>query len=473
MDKSSAHHIHTPEPGEKVLDACRVQRNFYLEGHTHSLKFRQDQLRKIRSMVTENQDRIIEALRLDLQRPEFEAYASEVGFLIQEVNLALRNLSSWSRRRRVGTGLLSLPSSSHIMPQPKGVCLIIAPWNYPFLLVVAPMIAAIAAGNTVILKPAEHTRATAELISELIAQYFEPEVARVVLGEGAVVIPAMMNHFRFDHVFYTGGNAVGKEIAKMAAEKLVPTTLELGGKNPCVVDSSANLKVAAKRIIWSKMINAGQTCIAPDYLLVEERIYDSLQDELAAAINEFYPSGGIDDPDLSGIVDENHMRRLIRFLDDGEIIHGGKYDIERRRMEPTLIRLSGTDQVIMKNEIFGPIFPILTFRNLEEVIGIIDENPFPLSLYYFGRRTRVARDLKRRIASGSFLVNNAVIHFVNSELPFGGIGASGYGNYHGYAGFETFSHFRAEMKTGTWLDPSVKYPPYSRFILWLVKVFMR
>ena len=340
MDKSSAEHIHSAEPAERVLEACLAQRKYFLEGHTHSLSFRRTQLKGILKMVTENESRITEALRVDLQRPEFEAYASEVGFLIQEVNLAIKNLEPWSKRRRVGTGLLSMSSTSHIMPQPKGVCLIIAPWNYPFLLVIAPMIAAIAAGNTVILKPAEHTRATAELINELIPRYFAPEVARVVLGKGAVVIPNMMKQFRFDHVFYTGGNAVGKEIARMAAEKLVPVTLELGGKNPCVVDSSANLKVAARRIIWSKLINAGQTCIAPDYLLVERSISKRFGQHLVATLKEFYPSGGLDDPNLSGIVDDAHMQRLVSFLDAGEFIHGGKHDREKRRMEPTLINLS-------------------------------------------------------------------------------------------------------------------------------------
>ena len=266
---------------------------------------------------------------------------------------------------------------------------------------------------------------------------------------------------------------MGKEIARMAAEKLVPVTLELGGKNPCVVDSSANLKVAARRIIWSKLINAGQTCIAPDYLLVERSISKRFGQHLVATLKEFYPSGGLDDPNLSGIVDDAHMQRLVSFLDAGEIIHGGKYDREKRRMEPTLINLSGTDHVIMQNEIFGPILPILVYDNIDEVVEITMRNPFPLSMYYFGKQSKVAQLLKTRIASGSFLVNNAVIHFVNSDLPFGGIGASGYGNYHGYAGFQTFSHFRAEMKTGTWLDPSIKYPPYSRFILWLVKVLMR
>ena len=473
MDNKLGEHNHQQKPLAWPLEVCEAQRRFFEEGNTRSLSSRKVRLIAIRKMLLENEEKILETLNRDLQKPPFEAYASEIGFLIQEVNLAIRKLESWSKPRKAGTGILSMPSSSRIEPHPKGVCLIIAPWNYPFQLVIAPMIAAIAAGNTVILKPAEQTPATGELIRDLVNQYFEPQVAWVMLGDGARLIPHLMDQFRFDHIFFTGGIVVGKKLALKAAEKLVPITLELGGKNPCIVDLSADLRVAAQRILWAKVLNAGQTCIAPDYLLVHADILEEFKRILCEVLDEFYPEGALYDDNYGKIVDRTHFTRLAGFLKDGEIFYGGRYDEENLRMEPCLLEISSLDAAVMQNEIFGPVMPLISWRNQEEVREIIERNSHPLSLYYFGRDKAREKFFRDRIASGGMMINNAVIHFVNSELPFGGVGSSGYGSYHGYFGFSTFSHFKGVMKTATWLDPRLKYPPYSKILFKAVRLLMR
>lgn len=473
MDSATAEYKHTQEPVEVLVEACRQQRRFFEEGGTRPVSYRKAQLLRIRKMLVEHEEEILQALHRDLQKPPYEAYASEIGFLIQEVNLAIRKLPHWSKPQKVGTGLLSMPSSSRIVPEPKGVCLIIAPWNYPFQLVIAPMIAAIAAGNTVIMKPAEHTPATGDLIHKLIGKYFDPAQARVILGDGAELIPKLMDQFRFDHVFFTGSIAVGRKIALQAAEKLVPVTLELGGKNPCVVDRTADLRVAAKRILWAKVLNAGQTCIAPDYLLVHGDVIEEFKTMLVDVLREFYPEGALSDENYSGIVDQTHLGRLKVFLKDGDIFYGGRFDEEDLRMEPCLMEVHSMESAVMQNEIFGPVLPVIKWNEPEEARRIIEVNAHPLSLYYFGRDREREQFFTSRIASGGVMINNAVIHFVNSELPFGGIGSSGYGSYHGHFGFRAFSHFKGVMKTGTWLDPMLKYPPYSAWLLKAVKRLMR
>lgn len=464
--------IHQAEPLIHLTELCNKQRRFFESGSTLSYESRKEALLKIKELITKHEEEILTALRSDLQKPAFEAYASEIGFLLQEVNYALKHLRSWMKPQKVGTGLLSMPSSSRIVHQPKGVCLIIAPWNYPFNLVIAPMIAAIAAGNTVIIKPAEHTPATAELLQSLIGKYFKPELARVILGEGAKIIPALIDEFRFDHIFFTGSMAVGKKVAVQAAGKLVPVTLELGGKNPCIVDSTADLKVAAKRLLWAKVLNAGQTCIAPDYLLVQHNVAEEFKVILVNTLKEFYPEGAMADANYSGIIDKPHLQKLVAFLQEGRIIYGGEYDEGSLRMEPCLIELDGTNHPIMESEIFGPILPIIEFSNTSEVHVIIEQNSHPLSLYYFGNDAKSEAYFKNRVLSGGMAVNNAVIHFVNSRLPFGGVGTSGYGSYHGYHGFRTFTHFKSVMRSATWLDPNLKYPPYSRLLMKVVKRLM-
>ena len=473
MDHETNKDIPQAEPLSEIVRVCEAQRRFFKEGETTSHNFRIGQLKQLRKLITENEQEILAALKADLQKPAYEAYASEVGFLIQEINHALKNLRSWMKPNRVNTGVLSMPSRSRVIPEPKGVCLIIAPWNYPFQLVLAPAVAALAAGNTVILKPAEQTPVTANLLARLMGEYFKPEVVKVTLGDGAQVIPTLMEEFRFDHVFFTGSPAVGRKVAQQAAEKLVPVTLELGGKNPCVVDGSASLKVAARRILFGKFLNAGQTCIAPDYLLVHQDIAEKFTERLKQTLDEFYPHGALRDENYSGIVDTRHFDRMLQYLQDGDIIYGGEYNREELRMAPVLLRPYSLDTGLMKNEIFGPILPVLTYRSLEEAREIILRNPQPLSLYYFGKDQKNESFFTRSIQAGGVAVNNTVIHFVNSELPFGGIGGSGYGSYHGHWGFRNFSHFKAVLRSANWLDPVLKYPPYPKILLKAVKALMR
>ncbi len=473
MDKAHANEVYADEPISDLLEVCHNQRSHFRQGFTLDYDSRMKNLLSIKKLIQDNEQSILDVLKEDLQKPEYEAYASEIGFLLQEVNLAIRHLKRWMKVQKVSTGILNMPSTSRIIPEPKGVCLIIAPWNYPFHLIFAPMIPALAAGNTVVLKPAEHAPATARLIQTLIGDYFNPRVARVFLGNGAQIIPQLMERFRFDHVFFTGSTSVGKKIAQQAAKKLVPVTLELGGKNPCIVDESASLKVAARRILWAKILNAGQTCLAPDYLLVHATIYEEFKSILIETLNEFYPQGALKDEHYSGIVDRAHMDHLIRILDGGKVLYGGTYDEDSLRMEPCLIKLESADHPAMEDEIFGPILPILTYTEISAAKDIIDLHPYPLSLYYFGNDQRAESYFSKFVQAGSMAVNNAVVHFTNSKLAFGGIGDSGQGNYHGYHGFKTFSHYKSVMKSATWFDPDFKYPPYSSFILKLVKRWMR
>ena len=458
---------------EDVLAACASQKHYFESGATLSLNSRKDALKRIKLLIEDHKSEILEALKTDLQKPVYEAYVSEIGFLLQEVNLALRKLKKWTKVRRVDTGILAMPSRSKIIPQPLGVCLIIAPWNYPFHLVIAPLIAALAAGNTAIVKPAEHTPATGELLKRLLERYFESKLVKVVLGDGSRLVPEMMDNFRFDHIFFTGSSAIGRVIAKQAAEKLVPVTLELGGKNPCIIDRSANIKIAAQRVLWAKLLNAGQTCIAPDYLLVHRDISEQFQAALTKTLKDFYPEGAMKDENYTGIVDLKHLHRLVGLIKGANVIYGGAYDEQQLRMEPCIVTLESTDNPLMNEEIFGPILPVLEFSDITEAQAIVLKNPHPLSAYYFGNNRGNEKIFTERIQAGSMAINNAVVQFVNSNLPFGGVGNSGYGSYHGYYGFRTFSQMKPVMKSSSWPDPRMKYPPYSKSVLKLVQRLMK
>ena len=363
------------------------------------------------------------------------------------------------RRRKAGTNLLNLPSSSFVIPEPLGVVLIIGPWNYPLQLLFTPLVGAIAAGNCVVLKPSEFAPSTAAVIKKIIEDVFPRDYILYVEGEGAVVIPEMMNEFIFDHVFYTGSTATGKIIYKMAAENLVPVTLELGGKCPCIVEPDANLQVTAKRIAMTKFSNAGQMCVAPDYLLVHEKIKDEFLKIFRATIEKFYTNDAVNNDGYGKIINEKHFDRLVEYLDEGKIIYGGKSDRKKLFIEPTVLINILPDDVIMHHEIFGPILPVISFNNNEEARSIIQKNPNPLALYVYTSSKQKEDYWLKNIAFGGGCINNSSWHLTNHYLPFGGRGHSGIGRYHGKYSFETFSHFKAIMKTPTWFDPSLRYPP--------------
>lgn len=455
---------------DRLFDA---QRAFFLSGTTLSVDFRLKQLKLLKKALKESEKALYEAFRADFPKPDFETYASEIGFVYAELSDAIQNLPEWSRKRKVSSPLSTWPSKSYIQPEPKGNTMIIAPWNYPLNLVLAPLVAAVAAGNVAILKPAEQSPAVAKCIQNMVEKHFDSAFLAVVQGEGASVIPHLMQAHRFDHVFFTGSTEVGRKIAQMAAEKLVPVTLELGGKSPAIVDASAKLKVSAQRIAFGKWLNAGQTCVAPDYLLVHHSVAEAFQKELADCVNRFYPQGALQSEDYTAMIHRDHFNKVKSYLKSEQIAWGGESDPETLKIAPTFLQNVSEQDPVMQEEIFGPVLPMLTYRSTSEAIEIIRRRSRPLALYVFAEDKAIQKTFTRKLSFGGGAINNTVVHLANPALPFGGIGDSGQGNYHGQYGFETFSHLKSIMKTATWLDPAVRYPPYGPFIKKAIRWLMR
>jgi len=460
-------------PFERQKDIFNKQKQFFDSQETKPYKFRKEQLKKLKQIIENHEAEIVEALQKDFSKPPFETFVTEIGQIYEEINFALKNLSTWMRPKNAGTPLLYFPSSSRVYYQPKGVCLIIGPWNYPFNLLFAPLVAAISAGNTCMLKPPEETPHISLLIEKMIQDNFDEAYIAVIMGEGKTVVPEMIENLDLNHVFFTGSVPVGRIIAKMAAEKLTPTTLELGGKSPCIIDKSANLSVAADRITFSKFVNAGQTCVAPDYLLVHESIKSEFLDELKASIMSFYGISPIESEHLAQIVNESRYSTLKEFLSEGNTIFGGAFDDKKRKIEPTLITDVKEEDKLFQEEIFGPITPVFFYNKDEEAKEIIGKNPNPLALYIYTKNKAVEKKYINEIPFGGGCVNNGLLHLGNPEIPFGGIGNSGQGNYHGKAGFMTFSHEKSILKTGTWFDLKKKYPPYKDSMLQIIKKMMK
>jgi aldehyde dehydrogenase (NAD+) len=443
------------------MDNLMQMRDYFDSGATKTYDFRKAQLKKLQTAVKKYELPLHEALYTDLKKSPEECWVTETGFLLSEISNTLKHLKRWMQPELVSTNLLNIPSKSYVMQEPLGIVLIISPWNYPFQLSMTPLAGAMAAGNCVILKTSEFAPATAAVIKQLVEETFDSGYIRVVEGDGATVIPEMMNNFTFDHVFYTGSTAVGKIIYKMAAERLVPVTLELGGKSPCVVEDDANIKIAAKRIAMTKFSNAGQMCVAPDYVLVHESRKEELVDELKKVIQKFFGNRPEESYNYGKIINERQFNRLVNYLQQGNILHGGRSDKEEFFIEPTVIDKVSLESDVMKDEIFGPILPILTFSNKEEALKIIALNKNPLAFYVFTSSNAKEKDWLNSVAFGGGCVNNASWHLTNHNLPFGGRGFSGSGQYHGKYSFDTFSHKKAVMKTPTWFDPAIKYPPFK------------
>lgn len=444
--------------GVNTLQSLRA---YYDAGNTRSYAFRMEQLKKLRSAVIENEAEIYTALQKDLNKSKEECWITENGILLSEINEAIKKLKKWMRPRRVRTNLLNFPSSSFIYPEPRGVSLIIGPWNYPFQLVMIPLVGSMAAGNCTVLKPSEWAVHTMALIQKIISSCFSENYIRVIEGDGAGIIPAMMNTFTFDHVFFTGSTAVGKKIYRMAAEKLVPVTLELGGKSPCIIEADANIEVSAKRIASVKFSNSGQMCIAPDYVLVHESIQEKWLQALEKVIQRFYGNPQALTYELGNIINQKQFDRLVHYLQDGEIKIGGHYNREQLFIAPTVLTHIPKNAPILQEEIFGPILPVISFKDRTEALQMIEQNPNPLSLYIFSNKKSNTDFWIQRISFGGGCINNTGYHFTNKNLPFGGRGQSGMGSYHGYFSFKTFSHLKSIMKTPTWFDPAIKYPPYK------------
>ncbi len=443
-------------------------RSYFLSGATQSYDFRLNQLKRLKKVVLEHEKEIYQALFTDLKKTDEDAWATELGFFLSELNHTIEHLKGWMQPDAVATNLLNQPSSSFTIREPLGVVCIIAPWNYPFQLLFTPLIGAIAGGNCAVLKPSEFAPATAQIMEKIIHALFPNNYILYVQGEGAMVLPPLLTENRFDHIFYTGSTMVGKIIYKYAAEQLVPVTLELGGKSPAVIASDANLRVAARRLASPKFSNCGQMCIAPDYILVPTHLKDKFIEELIKAIQQFYGVNAMESAHYGKIINDKQWQRLTGYLSDGEIVYGGKTDREKLFIEPTIMTGIHPNAKIMQDEIFGPILPVLTYETKEAALEIIQQNPNPLAFYVFTENKKDEQYWLTNVPSGGACVNNATLHITNHNLPFGGRGFSGTGGYHGKSSFDTFTHLKSVLKTPTWIDPNFKYPPYTGKS-WLLK----
>lgn len=452
-------------------DLYNVQQTFFTSGKTLPYKFRRQQLTLLKNAIKKREKEILDALYADLHKHPLEAYGSEIGTLYAEITYLLDNLKRWMRPEKVKSPLVMYPSKSSIHRVPLGLTLIIGPWNYPFQLIMTPLAGAIAGGNCAIVKPSELAPHTSAVILSLIRETFDPAYIAAVEGEGSIIIPQLMEH-RFNHVFFTGSPGVGRKIMEMAAVHLTPVTLELGGKSPVIVDDRVNVRVAARRIVWGKFWNAGQTCIAPDYVLVHNSVKDELVAAMKKAILQFFGETPLSSPDYARIINKKRLDVLSQYLQQGTIIHGGTVDENGLFMAPTLMDNVTWESPLMKEEIFGPILPVINFSTLEEAVRLVRRQPQPLSLYLFTKRKSTEKLVIEQLNFGGGCINNTLGHFTNPELPFGGVGYSGQGQYHGKYSFTTFTHPKAIMKTGTWLDMAIKYPPFKnrlKLIRWLLK----
>ena len=430
-------------------------------GITRSYAFRKEQLKALKQGILDHEQELYAALHEDLKKSPEESWVTELGMVIAEINAALKNLWDWMEPERASTNLLNLPSSSRVLKEPLGVVLVIGPWNYPFQLLINPLVGAIAAGNCAVLKPSEVAHATAEVIKKMIEKIFPADYVMVVQGIGSTVIPSLVNGFSFDHIFFTGSPSVGREVYKLAADKLIPVTLELGGKSPCIVEEDANIKVAARRIAVSKFSNAGQMCVAPDYVLVHETRKEELIKRLKESLNKFFSKQPENDYSYCKIINEKHFDRISNYMNNGRIAHGGRTDRNKLFIEPTILAEVVTNSPVMKEEIFGPVLPVLSFSEKEEALQILRQHPNPLAFYVFTSSNKKEKDWLNSVSFGGGCVNNAAWHLTNHHLPFGGRGFSGTGAYHGKYSFDTFSHRKAILKTPTWFDPAIKYPPFK------------
>ncbi|TPD71320.1 aldehyde dehydrogenase [Flavobacterium microcysteis] len=420
---------------------------------------RKEKLKKFSHVISLHENDIIEALYKDFGKPAFEAYLTEINVVQSDLKDAIKNINAWAKPKKVRASILNFPSSDYIYTEPYGKTLIISPWNYPFQLAICPLIAAFAAGNSIVLKPSELTPHTSSLISKIIRETFDVKEAVAVLGDAEIAKSQLAK--KWDYIFFTGSPAVGKEVAKAAAENLTPVTLELGGKNPCIIDKSANLQIAAKRIVWGKFINAGQTCIAPDYLLIHKGIKAKFIRLLQQEIVNAYGEDPKLSPDFTRIINKKHFLRLVGMIEEGKTIAGGIYDDENLYIAPTLIDEPSLDSSVMKDEIFGPLLPLLSYESESDLEKIISKYEKPLSLYVFTEDKTFAERIIQKFSFGGGCINDTVVHFSNKRLPFGGVGNSGMGAYHGKKSYDTFSHQKSIVKKATWLDIPLRYAPYG------------
>ncbi|EJR56580.1 hypothetical protein IIM_00512 [Bacillus cereus VD107] len=438
-----------------ISSIVNKQKEYFYKGHTRSVEIRKSNLQKLYAGIQRFEDEIFQALKIDLNKSIHESFTTEIGYVLKEISFQMQHISSWSKPRRVRTALTHFGSKGKIVPEPYGVTLIIAPWNYPFQLAIAPLVGALAAGNTVILKPSELTPNVSKVLVKMLEELFTEELVAVV--EGGVEESTALLKEPFDYIFFTGSVGVGKVVMEAAAKNLTPLTLELGGKSPCIVHKDAKLDVTARRIVWGKFLNAGQTCVAPDYMYVHSSVKEQLIKALRHEIAEQYGKDALQNDSYVRIVSERHFERLCTFLQDGNPVIGGNYKKETLHIEPTVLTNVTWQDSVMEDEIFGPILPILEYDKIEDVIETIQQHPKPLALYVFSEDKGVQEKVTRNISYGGGCINDVVYHLATPYLPFGGVGSSGLGGYHGKESFRTFSHYKSILSQSTAFDMKIRY----------------
>jgi len=444
-----------------IQNSIQLQKEFFNSNATKEVNLRIDTLKKLKLILKENEEKLYTAIYTDFKKSEFETYLTELSLIYNELNDAIKNLKKWSKQKKVRTNLANFPAKSYIIPEPLGNVLVISAWNYPYQIALIPTISAIAAGNTVVIKPSEIPNNTSKILAELINANFDKKHLTVI--EGGVETTTELLQQKWDKIFFTGSTPVGKIIYKAAAENLTPVTLELGGKSPTFVLADCNIKITAKRIVWAKFLNAGQTCIAPDYLVVEEKIKEQLLLALKKEIENAYPNNKEVQENYVQIVNDKNFSRLKQLILTDKIYHGGETNPENRSISPTLLCNINFEDSIMQDEIFGPILPIISFENLEDVIKKTKEREKPLALYIYSKNKKVIKKILHEISFGGGAINESLVHLSNPNLPFGGVGASGIGSYHSKAGFDTFTHYKSILHKTSWIEPNIKYLPFTKF----------
>ena len=454
----------------EIKEIIKNQQSFFETGITREYSFRLKALKKLRSLVHDYEEELFEAFRLDLGKHPVESYASENGFVLQELNLAIRNLKKWSRPKRAYTPMVHWPARSFYRSEPYGRVLIISPWNYPFQLLFMPLIGAISAGNCVLAKPSQHAPHVFAVMNKILNDNFDPGYIRII--EGGREINQFLLEESFDYIFFTGSTEIGKKVMQAASKNLTPVSLELGGKSPVIVEPDVDPALAAKRIMWGKLLNAGQSCVAPDYMLVHEDIAEKLVSEMKIYLQKKYGENIKENPDYARIIDEKNTLRLEKLLEGTTPLIGGEVDVSQKYIAPAVVEVADSNHPLMQEEVFGPILPMIIYRDLQEAISLVRSKPRPLALYVFTRSRKTQTEVLNNTMSGSGGINETVVHFVNPYLPFGGVGLSGIGRYHGKYSFQTFSYKRSFLKKATWLDIPVRYPPYNGKIK-IMKWFIR
>ncbi len=456
---------------DEIARIAEKQRVYFHTGATLPTFRRIEALNRLKQVIHAHEAEIFRALQKDLGKSRTESYMCEVGLTYGEISYMTGHLQSFAAPKRVATPLSQFSAKSYVLPCPYGVTLIMSPWNYPFLLSIEPLVDAIAAGNTAVVKPSAYAPETSKMIEKIVAEAFPPELVTVVTG-GREENTCLLNQ-QFDHIFFTGSQAVGTEVMTKAAAHLTPVTLELGGKSPCIVGKTSNIQLAAKRIVFGKFLNCGQTCVAPDYIYCHESIHDKLVEELKKQIRLQFGSAPLENPNYGKIINKKHFDRVCSLLDPDKCVHGGKADLSGLRLEPTLMDRVTWNDPIMKQEIFGPILPILTYKKLTDVIETLQQKPLPLALYFFTRDKQAARLVTEHCRYGGGCINDVVVHLASSHMGFGGVGASGMGSYHGKAGFDAFSHKKSVLEKRNWLDLPMRYQPYSKIGEKLIRMFLK